>query len=155
MGPNETERATIFPNSTRSRLLPTWSTLSLGFTWHYFSLGFGRCRIYNLSTCGSFERANNHCSKAKKRTAESFQYLVIKFGRYRCSSRKFKYTVIYRGWTVSYSSSTGWPLHLRVGLCSHIVHGLSHDLFVFPSDNDCLGKVRGHSKMDWLQSDGD
>ena len=45
-------------------------------------------------------------------------------------------------------SNSDRPLHLQVGLCSHIVHNHSCDLLDFPSDNDCLGKVRGHSKMD-------
>ena len=45
-------------------------------------------------------------------------------------------------------SNSDRPLHLQVGLCSHIVHNHSCDLLDFPSDNDCLGKVRGHSKVD-------
>ena len=36
----------------------------------------------------------------------------------------------------------------RAGLCFDMVHGHSYDLFKFPSDNDCVGKVRGHWKMD-------
>ena len=52
----------------------------------------------------------NHSSKAKERTAESFQYLAIKYGRYRSSSRKYMCTVICCGWTVSFLSNTGCPL---------------------------------------------
>ena len=50
-------------------------------------------------------------------------------------------TVIRCGWTVSFLSSTVRLLHLRAGLCCAIVHGHSHDLFDFPSDNDGMGKV--------------
>ena len=41
------------------------------FVWDLLdsSLGFCRCRIYNLSNCGSFKRGNNHSSKTKERTA--------------------------------------------------------------------------------------
>ena len=37
---------------------------------------------------------------------------------------------------------------LRAGLCCDLVHGYAYDLFDFPSDNDCMGKVRGHWKTD-------
>ena len=37
---------------------------------------------------------------------------------------------------------------LFAGLCCDMVHGHSHDLVYFPSDNDGMGKVRDHSKMD-------
>ena len=104
-------------------------------------MGFCRCRVFNLATCSSFKRTNNHSSKAKERTEENFQYLAIKFGRYRSFSRKFVCTVIRCGWTVSFLSSTDRLLHLRAGLCCAIVHGHSHDLFDFPSDNDGMGKV--------------
>ena len=103
----------------------------------------------NLAACSSFKRTNNHSSKAKERTEENIQCLAIKFGRYRSFSRKFVCTVICcGGLLVSYQILHGRPLHLRAGLCCDIVHGHSHDLFDFPSDNDGMGKVRGHSKMD-------
>ena len=156
MGQNKTETVTVFPSKTvASVLLLTRTTNNLWFTGHCFSMGFCRCRVYNLATSSSFKRTNNHSSKAKERTAESFQYLAIKFGRYRSSSRKFVCTVICCGWTVSFLSNTDRPLHLLAGLCCDIFHGHSHDLLDFPSDNDGTEKVRGHSKMDWLQSDGD
>ena len=37
---------------------------------------------------------------------------------------------------------------LFAGLCCDMVHSHSHDLVYFPSYNDGMGKVRGHSKMD-------
>ena len=57
-------------------------------------------------------------------------------------------TVICCGCTVSFLLNIDRPLHLRAGLCCDIVHGYSYDLFDFPSDNDGMGKVRGHSKID-------
>ena len=57
-------------------------------------------------------------------------------------------TVICCGCTVSFLSTIDRPLHLRAGLCCDIVHGYSYDLFDFPSDNDGMRKVRGHSKID-------
>ena len=53
-------------------------------------------------------------------------------------------TVICRGWTVSFLANTNRPLHLLAALCCDMVHGHSYDLFDFPSDNDGMGKVRGH-----------
>ena len=52
--------------------------------------------------------------------------------------------VICCGWTVSFLSNTGRPLHLRAGLRCDMVHGYSYDLFDFQSDNDGMGKVRDH-----------
>ena len=57
-------------------------------------------------------------------------------------------TVICRGWTVSFLANTNRPLHLLAALCCDMVHGHSYDLFDFPSDNDGMGKVRGHWKTD-------
>ena len=37
---------------------------------------------------------------------------------------------------------------LIAGLCCDMVYGHSHDLVYFPSYNDGMGKVLGHSKMD-------
>ena len=93
--------------------------------------------------------------KLRRELKRTSNILLSSFGRYRSFSRKFVCTVICCGWTVSFLSSTERPLHLRAGLCCDIVHGHSHDFFDIPSDNDGTGKVRGHSKMDWLQSDGD
>ena len=52
-----------------------------------------------LNTC-------NHSTKAKERTAESFECLAIKYGRYRSSSRRIMCTAICCGWTVSFLSIT-------------------------------------------------
>ena len=57
-------------------------------------------------------------------------------------------TVICCGWTVSFLADTNRPLHLLAALCCDMVHSHSYDLFDFPSDNDGMGKVRGHWKMD-------
>ena len=57
-------------------------------------------------------------------------------------------TVICCGWTVSFLANTDRPLHLLAALCCDMVDGHSYDLFDFPSDNNGMGKVRGHWKMD-------
>ena len=50
--------------------------------------------------------------------------------------------VICCSWAVGSLSNTDRPLHLQVRLCGDFVHDHSPiDLFDFPSDNDCLGKV--------------
>ena len=150
MDPNKTETATVFCNTTRSVF---YCSHAPQIIWDLqdttsLALAFCRCRVYNLATCSSFKCTYNHRDKAKERTEENFQYLAIKFGHYRSSSRKFTCTVICFCWTVSFLSDTDRPLHLHDGLCCDIVHGHSHDLFDFPSDNDGMGKIRGHSKMD-------
>ena len=51
-------------------------------------------------------------------------------------------TVICCSWAVGSLSNTDRPLHLQVRLCGDFVHDHSLiDLFDFPSNNDCLGKV--------------
>ena len=136
MGPNKTETATVFSNTTSRSVF--YCSHVPHIIWDLqdttsLAVGFCRCRVYNLATCSSFKCTYNHSNKAKERTEESFQYLAIKFGRYRSSSRKFMCTVICFCWTVSFLSDTDRPLHLHDGLYCDIVHGHSHDLLDFRS----------------------
>ena len=85
MGLNKTETATVFSNTTRSVF---YCSHAPHIIWDLqdttsLAVGFCRCRVYNLATRSSFKRTNNHSNKAKERTEENFQYLAIKFGRYR------------------------------------------------------------------------
>ena len=155
MGPTKTETATVFSNTTRSVFYCwhaphiIWDLQDTTSPWVFVAVALPPAVLLN---------ALIHVIIAVKRRRElkrTSNILLSSFGRYRSFSRKFVCTVICCGWTVSFLSSTERPLHLRAGLCCDIAHGHSHDLFDIPSDNDGTGKVRGHSKMDWLQSDGD
>ena len=68
MGSNETETVSVLSDTTRYVF---YCPCDPRFVWDLLdsSLGFCRCRIYNLSNWGSFERGNNHSSKTKERTA--------------------------------------------------------------------------------------
>ena len=52
------------------------------------------------------------------------------------------------GLLVSYQILSDHYICVLHGLCCDIVRCHSHDLFDFPSDNDGMGKVRGHWKAD-------
>ena len=149
MRPNKTETATVFPNTTRSVFYCShaphiiWDLQDTTSPWVFAAVAFiisPPAVLLNALIIIAVKRR-----RELKRTSN---ILLSSFGRYRSFSRKFVCTVICCGWTVSFLSSTDRPLHLRAGLCCAIVLGHSHDLFDFPSDNDGMGKVRGHSKMD-------
>ena len=58
-------------------------------------------------------------------------------------------------WILTSLSSSRYTayLHVRRGNC--LVHIHSNTLFALSSGTDCMGELRGHSKMKGLQSDSD
>ena len=134
-----------------SDLLPTYSTINMGCAWHHFSLDICRFRIYNLTRCSSFERVSYHSNYEKERTTETFQYPVVKSGRYGPSCRCYMYTVICYRWILTSLSNCCCSayLHARRGNSLFITH--SNILFAVPSGAGCMGEIRGHSKMEGLQ----
>ena len=101
--------------------------------------------------CSSFERVSYHSNYEKERTTETFQYPVVKYGRHGPSCRCYMFTVICYRWILTSlsNSSCSAYLHARRGNSLFLTH--SDILFAVPSGADCMGEIRGHSKMEGLQ----
>ena len=127
----------------------------MGRAWHHISLDFCRFRLYHLTRCSSFQRVSNHSIKEKERTAETFQYPVIKYVRYGPSTRCYMWAVICYRWILPSLSNSRYTasLHARRGNC--FVHIHSNTLFDLSSGTDYMGEFRGHSKMEGLRSYSD
>ena len=137
-------------------LLDTRTRCGVRPTWHNLSLDFCRFCNYNRSHRISLEHINNLSSKAKDGTAaETFLYPSFEYGSFRPSYRWYWCPFICHSCTVTSLSNSGCPAFLFDGLGTFNADVRFIVLLAYPSDNDCVGAVHSHSKMEWLQIKSD
>ena len=89
--------------------------------------------------------------KKKGENSETLQHPVVKYGHYGPSSRWYMCAVICYRWTITFLSNSFSSAYLHPIRGNCLFYSDLDILFGCPSDINCMGEVRGHSKMEELQ----
>ena len=147
----EVQAASAFSNNTSSVFYCWTHGPGMAFDLHETTspLTFAAFCNYSCSHRISFEHINNLSGKAKEGTApETFQCPSFKYGSCGPSYRWYMYPVICHSCTVTSLSNSGCSTFLFDGLGNFNPDVQPGNLLAYPSDNDCVGAVHIHWKMD-------